>query len=79
MKATNNEVESYFPALFAKALQGQNIEGLLSTLASAPVGGAAPASAAVAQSAAPAKVEGKNQAAAPKLLLFNKCPDLNYS
>ena len=43
--------------MFAKALQGQNIEELLSNLASAPVGGAAVA----AVDAPAAKVEkGKN-------------------
>ena len=37
IKASGNEVEAYWPALFAKALRGQNIEDLLSNLASAPV------------------------------------------
>ncbi|CDW88910.1 60s acidic ribosomal protein p1 [Stylonychia lemnae] len=44
IKASGNEVEAYWPALFAKALKGQNIEDLLSNLASAPsAGGAGPA------------------------------------
>eukprot|EP00347_Sterkiella_histriomuscorum_P015250 403357740 len=53
LKASGNEVEAYWPAMFAKALQGQNIEELLSNLASAPVGGAAVA----AVDAPAAKVE----------------------
>ncbi len=59
IKASGNEVETYWPALFAKALKGQNIEELLSNIASAPVpvaGGApAPVAAAAAGGAAPAK------------------------
>ena len=41
--------------MFAKALKGQNIEELLSSIASAPVGGAAagPAAGAAAEKAAP--------------------------
>ena len=41
IKASGNEVEPYWPSLFAKALKGQNIEELLSSITSAPVGGAA--------------------------------------
>ena len=41
IKASGNDVEAYWPALFAKALKGQNIEDLLSNLASAPSGPAA--------------------------------------
>ena len=63
IKASGNEVESYWPALFAKALKGQNIEELLSNIASAPVpvaGVAAPVAAAGAPAAA-AKVEEKKK------------------
>ena len=51
IKASGNEVEPYWPSLFAKALKGQNIEELLSSITSAPVGGAA-ASAPVAEAGA---------------------------
>ena len=43
IKASGNEVEPYWPSLFAKALKGQNIEELLSNISSGPVGGAGPA------------------------------------
>ena len=46
IKASGNEVEAYWPTLFAKALKGQNIEDLLSN-----IGSAAPVAAAVAVSA----------------------------
>lgn len=49
IKASGNEVEPYWPSLFAKALKGQNIEELLSNISSAPVAAAgAPAAGAVA-------------------------------
>ncbi len=57
IKASGNEVEPYWPSLFAKALKGQNIEELLSNISSGPVGGAAaggagaPVAAAAAQEA----------------------------
>merc|ERR1711988_1766445 len=35
IKASKNEVEPYWPMLFAKALKGQNVGELLSNLASA--------------------------------------------
>ena len=55
IKASGNEVEAYWPAMFAKALKGQNIEELLSNLAAAPVvsGGAAPVEAATTAAAKP--------------------------
>jgi len=58
IKASGNEVEAYWPTLFAKALKGQNIEDLLSNIGSAPV------AAAGAQVAAP--VAAQAPAAAPK-------------
>ncbi|TNV75962.1 hypothetical protein FGO68_gene1371 [Halteria grandinella] len=45
IKASGNEVEPYWPALFAKALKGQDVEKLLSNIGSAPVAAAAPAAA----------------------------------
>ena len=54
IKASGNEVEAYWPTLFAKALKGQNIEDLLSNIGSAPVAAvavAAPVAAAGAKAA----------------------------
>ena len=62
IKASGNEVEPYWPNLFAKALKGADIEKLLSNLGSAPVIAAPAASgapAAAATTAAPAKKEEK--------------------
>ena len=53
IKASGNEVEPYWPNLFAKALKGQNIEDLLSNIGSAPAA-AAPVAAPVAAAGAPA-------------------------
>ena len=56
IKASGNEVEAFWPSMFAKALKGQNIEDLLSN-----VGSAAPVAVAVGGpvAAAEAKVESK--------------------
>ena len=35
IKASGNTVESYWPSMFAKAIQGQNIEELLTSIATA--------------------------------------------
>ena len=48
IKASNNAVEGYWPGLFAKALDGQNVAALLTNVsgpaaAAAPVAGDAPA------------------------------------
>ncbi len=56
IKASGNEVEPYWPALFAKAIKGTNVEDLLSNIGSAPAGGAA----------APVTTSAPAQAAAPK-------------
>ena len=62
IKASGNEVEAYWPSLFAKALKGQNIEELLSNIGSAPVAVAAPVAAAGAPAQAPAaKKEEKKE------------------
>jgi ribosomal protein L12E/L44/L45/RPP1/RPP2 len=53
LKASGNEVEAFWPSMFAKALKGQNIEDLLTSISAAPVG--APAAAAPV-TAAPAKI-----------------------
>ena len=59
LKASGNEVEPFWPSMFAKALKGQNIEELLSAISAAPVGGAAQAApAGGAAAGAPAKKEG---------------------
>ncbi len=50
-------MEGFWPAMFAKALKGQNIEELLSNIGSAPVAAAGP----VATEAAPAKGEAKKE------------------
>ena len=58
IKASGNEVEPYWPSLFAKAIKGTNVEDLLSNIGSAPVGapaGGAPVAATAAATAAPAK------------------------
>lgn len=61
IKASGNEVEAFWPAMFAKALRGQNIEELLSSISSGPVV-AAPASGPVATGApvAAPKEDSKN-------------------
>jgi len=56
IKASGNEVESYWPGLFAKALKGKNIDDLLSNVG-APAAGPAAAGAAATE-AAPVE-EGK--------------------
>jgi ribosomal protein L12E/L44/L45/RPP1/RPP2 len=57
LKASGNEVEAFWPSMFAKALKGQNIDELLSAISSAPAVAAAPVGAAPVQAAAPAKEE----------------------
>ncbi|XP_033340657.1 ribosomal protein LP1 [Megalopta genalis] len=65
LKAANVDVDSYWPGLFAKALEGVNVKEMLANVgsgvgaapAAAPVGAAAPAAA----EAAPAKEEKKKE------------------
>lgn len=40
IKSSGNTIEPYWPALFAKALKGQNVGELLSNIGSAGAGGA---------------------------------------
>ena len=61
IKASGNEVEAYWPSLFAKALKGQNIEDLLSNIGSAAPVAAPVATGAPAATAAPVKKEEKKE------------------
>jgi len=58
IKLSGNEVEQYWPTLFAKALKSANISDLLSNVASA---GPAAGAAGPAAGAGPAAVEGKKE------------------
>ncbi|XP_006616865.1 60S acidic ribosomal protein P1 [Apis dorsata] len=69
LKAANVDVESYWPGLFAKALEGVNIKELITNIGSgvgkAPT--AAPAAAAPASTeSAPAKEEKKKEEPEPE-------------
>ncbi|KAG6796060.1 60S acidic ribosomal protein P1 [Apis laboriosa] len=69
LKAANVDVESYWPGLFAKALEGVNIKELITNIGSgvgkAPA--AAPAAAAPASTeSAPAKEEKKKEEPEPE-------------
>ena len=55
VKASGNDIEPYWPALFAKALKGQDVGALLSNIGSA--GGAGPAAASAGPAAADAPKE----------------------
>ena len=61
IKASGNEVEPYWPGLFAKALEGQDIAALLTNVGSGSAGGAAAGGDAGAGDAAPAKEEKKEE------------------
>ena len=56
IKASGNEVEPYWPMLFAKALKGQDVGALLSNIGTAG-GAAGPAAAGPAEAAAEAAPE----------------------
>merc|ERR1712139_554212 len=61
IKASGNEVEPYWPMLFAKALKSANVDELLTNVASAaPAGGAGPA-AGPAAADAPKEEEKKEE------------------
>ena len=55
IKASGNEVEPYWPMLFAKALKGQDVGALLANIGSAGGGGAAAGPAADTPAAAAAE------------------------
>ena len=61
IKASGNEVEAYWPTLFAKALKGQNIESLLSNIGSAPVAAATSVAAPVAAAGGAKPAEKKEE------------------
>ena len=49
IKASGNTVESYWPALFAKALAGQDVKALLANVSAGPAAGAGAGPAAAAE------------------------------
>ncbi|XP_011706287.1 PREDICTED: 60S acidic ribosomal protein P1 [Wasmannia auropunctata] len=65
LKAANVNVESYWPGLFAKSLEGINVKELITNIGSgvgaAPVGAAPAAAAPASTEAAPAKEEKKKE------------------
>ena len=63
IKASGNEVEAYWPTLFAKALKGQNIEDLISNIGSAAPVAATAVAAPVAAKAVEKKEEKKEEEA----------------
>ena len=65
IKASGNEVEPYWPMLFAKALKGQDVGALLSNIGSAGGAAAGPATAGPAEAATaePEKKEEKEEEA----------------
>merc|ERR1711906_94113 len=60
IKASGTEVEPYWPGLFAKALEGQDIAALLTNVGSGPAAGPA-ASGAADAGAAPAEEKKKEE------------------
>ena len=54
IKSSGNTVESYWPALFAKALQGQNIAEIIANMSAAPAAAAPSGPAPAGGNAAPA-------------------------
>jgi large subunit ribosomal protein LP1 len=64
IKASGNEVEPYWPALFAKALKGQKVEDLLSNIGNAGSAGPVAAATAAPVAAAAEKKEEKKEEAA---------------
>jgi large subunit ribosomal protein LP1 len=70
IKASGNEVEPYWPSLFAKALKGQNIEELLSNIGSAPVAVAGGVQAAAGGAAPAEKAAEKGKSILTFLIIF---------
>lgn len=62
IKSSGNEVEPYWPMLFAKALKSADVNELLTNIASAPAAGSAGPAAAGAAEAVVEKVEEKVEA-----------------
>ncbi|XP_050028318.1 large ribosomal subunit protein P1 [Dermacentor andersoni] len=62
LKAAGVDVEPYWPGLFAKALEGLDLKGLISNVGSGVGSGPAAAAAPVAAAAAPAAGGGKAEA-----------------
>ncbi|XP_014607580.1 PREDICTED: 60S acidic ribosomal protein P1 isoform X2 [Polistes canadensis] len=60
LKAANVDVESYWPGLFAKALEGINVKDLITRIGTG-VGAATAAAAPASTEAAPAKEEKKKE------------------
>ena len=61
IKASGNDVEPYWPMLFAKALKGQDVGALLSNIGTAGGGGGGAADAGPVAAAAEEKVEEKEE------------------
>merc|ERR1711934_613837 len=61
IKASGNEVEPYWPMLFAKALKSANVDELLTNVASAAPAGGAPAAGGAAAAEAPKEEEKKEE------------------
>ena len=67
IKASGNEVEPYWPMLFAKALKGQDVGALLANVGTAAGGGGgAAAAAAPTEAAAEEKEEEKKKEDEPE-------------
>ena len=61
LTASGNNVESYWPGLFAKALQGQNIGDLLTNIGSGAPAAAGPAAAGEAAATGETKEDKKKE------------------
>ncbi len=61
IKASGNDIEAYWPLLFAKALKGADVADLLSNIASAAPAGPAAAGGPVAAAAAVVEEEKKEE------------------
>ena len=66
LKAADYEIESYWPGLFAGALEGVKVTDMLKNVGSAPVASAAPAQAATTAPAGGDKKAGGDKEAAKK-------------
>lgn len=66
IKASGNEVEPFWPMLFAKALKGQDVGALLANVGTAAAAGAGPAAAAGPAEEAPAEKEEEKKKDEPE-------------